>query len=94
MIVNVGPWLLIGRSIVKKIADQIRIRLISQLINGISRVFQKLIKYFDGTIIQTFFSPFLVLPAIFVLNLNKALLLLSAGKSVIAPLAFKNGSSL
>ena len=34
-------------------------RLISQLINGISRVSQKLLKYFNGTAISTSF----VLPA-------------------------------
>ena len=49
MIVNV--LLLQRTSIAKQFADQVRIRLISQLINDISRVFQKLFKYFDGTII-------------------------------------------
>ena len=38
-------------------SDQIKIRLISQLIKGISRVVQKLLKYFNGTIIPTFFVP-------------------------------------
>ena len=47
-------------------------RLISQLINGISRVLEKLLKYFNVTIISTSF----VLPSarvfsvIFVLDLN------------------------
>ena len=47
-------------------------KLTSQLINGISRVLQKLLKYFNGTIISTSF----VLPsagvfhAIFVLDLD------------------------
>ena len=50
------------------------------------------VKYFSGTILLTFFVPsFSALSAIFVLNLNEALLLSSAGKSVIAPLASKNG---
>ena len=31
--------------------DQVKSRLISQLINGISRVVQKLLKYFNGTAI-------------------------------------------
>ena len=31
--------------------DQVKIRLNSQLINGISRVLQKLLKYFNGKII-------------------------------------------
>ena len=75
--------------------DQVKIRLISKLINGISKVLQKLLKYFNGTLTLTFFVPsFYVLPAIFVWHLNEALLLLSAGKSAIAPLAFKNGSFL
>ena len=51
-----------------------RVRLISKLINGISRVLQKVLKYFNGTLILTFFVPsFSVLPAIFTLNLNEAL---------------------
>ena len=74
---------------------QVRIRLISQLINGILKVPQKLLKYFNGTIILTFFLPlFPILPVIFGLNSNEALLILPAGKSTIAALAFKYGSSL
>ena len=60
-------------------------RLTSQLINGISRVHQKLLKYFNGTIISTFFV-FLsarVFPVIFTLDLNDS-------ESVMLPL----GSSL
>ena len=53
-------------------ADQVRMRSISQLISGISRVLQKLLKYFDGTTIST--SLVLpaagVLPAILTLDLN------------------------
>ena len=47
-------------------------RLTSQLINGISRVFQKLLKYFNGTIISTFFvlPSAGVFPVIFILDLN------------------------
>ena len=61
-------------------------RLISQLIKGISRVLQKLLKYFRGTIISTcFVPPPAVLPVIFCLNLNKASLLLAAEKLAIAP---------
>ena len=56
------------------------------------RVLQKLL---NGTLILNFFVPSCpVLPAIFVLNLNEALLLLSAEKSAIAPLSFKKGLSL
>ena len=35
--------------------DQVKSRLISQLINGISRVVQKLLKYFNRTAILTSF---------------------------------------
>ena len=47
-------------------------RLISQLINDISRVFQKLPKYFNGTDISTsFVLPSAgAFPAIFILDLN------------------------
>ena len=46
--------------------DHAKIRFISQLINGISNVFQKLLKYFNGTMISTSFvvlthSNFLVI---------------------------------
>ena len=61
----------------------------------ISRVLQKLLKYFNGTLILTsFLSLFLVLLAIFVLNLKEVLLLLSQEKPAIAPLLYKYGSSL
>ena len=30
-------------------SDQVKMRLISQLINGISKVLQKLLEYFNGT---------------------------------------------
>ena len=36
-------------------SDHVKIRLTSQLINGISRVLQKLLKYFNGTIISASF---------------------------------------
>ena len=47
-------------------------RLISQLIKGISRVLQKLLKYFNGTTILTsFVLPVAgVFPVILILNLN------------------------
>ena len=49
-------------------------RLISQLINNISRVLQKLFKYFNGTAVSTFFilkSPG-VFPAFLILDLNNS----------------------
>ena len=52
--------------------DHVKIRSTSQLISGISRVLQKLLEYFNGTIISTSFElPLLgVFPVIFTLNLN------------------------
>ena len=52
--------------------DQIEIRLASQLINDISGVLQKLLKYFNDTVISTsFVSPLLgVLLVIFTFDLN------------------------
>ena len=56
-------------------SDQVKMRLISQLIKGISRALQKLLKYFNSTIILTSFMPqSTVSPVMFCLNLNKALL--------------------
>ena len=64
----------IGLFIIKHLLDQVRVRLISKLINGISRVLQKVLKYFNGTLILTFFVPsFSVLPGIFVSISNEAL---------------------
>ena len=47
---------------------------VSQLIDGISRNLQKLLKYFNGTIIWISFVPsFPVWPVIVCLDLNEAL---------------------
>ena len=60
-------------------------RLISQLTKAISKVLQKLHKLFNSPIISTsFLLPSAVLPVIFYLNLNDALLL-AAWKLTIAP---------
>ena len=48
VIVNAGSWPTIGLSIIKHVLDEVKIRLISKLINGISRVLQKLYKDFNG----------------------------------------------
>ena len=40
---------------ITRFLDQVKSRLISQLINGISRVLQELLKYSNGTAILTFF---------------------------------------
>ena len=76
-----------GLAIIKKFVNKIRIRLISQLISGISRVLQKLTGYFNSTI--NFVSSFPLCPVIFYLTL----LLLASGKSIIT-LVFKAGVSL
>ena len=55
-----------------QVDDHLKIRLSSQLIKGISRVLQKLLKYFSGTIISTSFILALlrVFPVIFISDLN------------------------
>ena len=66
VIVNVGSWLAIGASVIEHTADHVRMKLISQLINGISKVLLKLLKYFNGTLFLTLFAPLSpIFPAIF-----------------------------
>ena len=55
--------------------DQVIMKLISQLIKGIWRVLQKLLKFFNDTIISIFFVPPSSALLGFLLNLNEALLL-------------------
>ena len=76
-------------------ADQVKARLSLQLIKGTSRVLQKLLEYFNGTIISTLsISPsLLVWLVIFVLKLNESVALASL-KSTISPLLFRAGTSL
>ena len=72
VIVNVGYWPTVGSSVMKHLAGQVRIRLNSQSINSISRVLQKLLKCFNGTLVLTFFIPsFSILLVVFILNLKK-----------------------
>ena len=58
--------------LITQVDDHVHIKLTSQLIKSISRVLQKLLKYFNRTIISTSFSlpPAGVLPVIFILDLN------------------------
>ena len=68
-----------------QVDDHVKIRLTSQLIKGISRALQKLLKYFSGTIISTSFSLLLlgVFPVIFILDLNDSeSSILSSGSSL------------
>ena len=56
---------------------------VSQLFSGISRVFQKLLKWFNGTTIFTSFLPAVLAgPVIFALNLNRSVIL-SASHSIL-----------
>ena len=57
---------------ITQFSDQVKMRLISQLINGISGVLQKLLKYFKGTAISTsfVFPAAGVFPVILILYLN------------------------
>ena len=57
-------------SVRTQVDDHVKTRLTSQLINDISRVLQKLLKCFNGTIISTsFVLPLSVFPIIFTLFL-------------------------
>ena len=53
--------------VIAQVDDHVKMRLISQLINSISRILQKSLKYFNGTIISTSFLLLLALvfPVIF-----------------------------
>ena len=56
----------------KKFDDQVKKRLLLQLITDIWRVLQKLLRYFNGTTIWTYFlSTFSVCSVIFCLSLSK-----------------------
>ena len=59
-------------SVIVQSSDQIKFKLISQLIKSILRVIQKLLKYCNGTTVSTSFSllSFDVLPVMPVLNLK------------------------
>ena len=50
---NIVSWFAVSDT--THFVDQVRMGLVSQLINGISRVLQKVLKYFNGTITVTFF---------------------------------------
>ena len=54
-----GSVSLVALLVITQLSDQVKIRFILQLINGISSVLQKLLKYFNGQTISTFFSVLL-----------------------------------
>ena len=57
-----------------QLVDKVNMRFISQLIRDISRVFHKLLKYFNDTAISTFMVLPMrrFLPVIFAFNLNQS----------------------
>ena len=62
---------MIEASTIKNFADQFKVTLISHIVNVFSRVYPKLHKYLNGTLILTcVLLLFSALPAIFALNLN------------------------
>ena len=70
---------------ITQVGNHVKIRLTSQLINGISRVLQKLLIYFNGTIISTLFvlPAAGVFPVTFILDLNDSdCVMLSLGSSL------------
>ena len=70
-------------------------KLILQLTKGISRVLQKLLKYFYVKIISTSFRPpETVLLVIFCLDIDELMSLLAVEKLALIPLASKNDLSL
>ena len=95
LIVNVEFWFGKLALIITQSADQVKISSTLELIKGISRVLQKLLKFFNGTITSaSFISPsWLVWPVIFVLILNESVVLVIV-KSTILPLLFTAGISL
>ena len=66
VLVNVGTSPSVALAIIQKLADQVIMRLIPQLINGIPKVLQKLLRCFNGTIMsKSFFWSFPISPIIF-----------------------------
>ena len=68
-----GSAYLVALPVITQFSDQVRVKDTSQLINGMSSVLQKLLKYFNGTSISTSsFSTFLPsnFPVILVLQLK------------------------
>ena len=53
-IASVVAWFAAVQDIITQFADNVKMRLVIQLIKGIPRIFQKLLKFFNGTIISTF----------------------------------------
>ena len=94
VIENVVAWASTSVAIITQFSDQFVSRVISLLIKGISRVLQKLLRYFECTIISRFFVPLsLVWPVSLSLRLNESVILASV-KSVTAQLLSTPATSL
>ena len=89
------PWYETLLYPITQFSDQVKKRLTSQLLKGISRVLQKLLEYFNRTIITTLsISPSSsVWLVIFALKLNESVALPTL-KLTILPLLFATGISL
>ena len=80
--------------IITQFADHVKVSSTSQLIKGISRDLQKLLRYFNGAISSISIHLLLsVWPVIFVLKLNESVALAPL-KSAILPLLSTAGISL
>ena len=91
MFENWELWLFAVPATIIDFLGHFKQRVISQLTKGISSVLEKLLRYFNRTIILTsFVLLFPVCPVVSRSNLNETLLL-SAGKSLILPLFFRAG---
>ena len=78
---------------ITQFVDQVKTRFISQLIKDISRVLQKLLRHFNGTVISTSFMLLLsVCPLIFSLSLNESIEALLASHQHSS--LFKTGLSI
>ena len=53
--ISLRAFVIVLMLVITQILDQVKTNSISQLINGISKVLQKLLNYFNGTAISTFF---------------------------------------
>ena len=91
---SVASWFATAVETITQFAYQVKIRLISQLIEGISRVLRKLPTYFNDFFISVFlcrYRPFD--PLFFSVNLNESLAL-PALKAITTQLLFTYGLSL
>ena len=90
VIPNIASFVSFGNT---HLLEQVKMRLIYQLIIGISGVLQKLLRYFKITNISTsFVPPSSALSAIFCLNVNAAMLL-AAWILAVALVSVQVGSS-